>query len=155
MNKSFTIIEVIISITILTIGVLGSVRLMHYFYAYNSIANSRLAAAYLAQEGIEIVKNIRDGNWLEGSAWNTSLGESRYEGDYNSTNVLDNYTNGYLAIDGSGLYATSSTLDVFQREIQICTSTDDVIYVSSTVSWVEAGKNYSVKTEGELCNWYQ
>jgi len=154
MNKSFTIIEVIISITILTIGVLGSVRLMHYFYAYNSISNSRLTAAYLAQEGIEIVKNIRDGNWLEKSDWNENLGVDEYEGDYNSTNTLDSYTNGYLIIDGSGLYSTSSILDVFQRKIQICTSTDDVIYVSSTVSWIEAGKNYEVKTEGELCNWY-
>ena len=155
MNKSFTIIEVIVSITILTVGVLASVRLMNYFYAYNSISNSRLAAAYLAQEGIEIVKNIRDGNWLEGSVWNTNLGNGQYEGDYNSINTLNSYTNGYLAIDSNGLYATSSTVDVFQREIQICTSTDDVIYVSSTVSWVESGKNYDIKTEGELCNWYQ
>jgi len=155
MNRSFTIIEVIFAITVLTVGVLGTFAFISHFSQYTSISESRLTASYLTQEGIEIVKNIRDGNWLETSVWNDNLSVGRYEGDYNSTNTLDSYTNGYLAIDSDGFYASTNTLDIFQREIQICTSSDNIIYVSSTVSWQERGRVHSITAEAKIFNWYE
>ena len=66
LNKNgFTIIEVIIATSILTIGVLGAFSAIQMIIASTSIISSQLAATYLAQEGIENVRAIRDSNWLE------------------------------------------------------------------------------------------
>ncbi len=63
-NKSFTLIEVIIAIFILTMGTVGAFSLIQRTIAFTSISSSRLTAAYLAQEGMEIARNIRDSNYL-------------------------------------------------------------------------------------------
>jgi len=42
--------------------------------SYINVSTLRITASYLAQEGIEIVKNIRDTNCLErASSWNYGL----------------------------------------------------------------------------------
>jgi len=155
----FTIIEVIMAISILTVGVLGVFAFISHFTEYTSISVSRFTASYLAQEGIEIVKNIRDGNWLKGSSWNDNLGTGHYQADYNSTNTLSAYGGNYLNIDSNDFYSYSSgTTTPFIREIQICTSTvgaDGIIYVSSTVSWSERGRSHSVSAEEKIYNWYE
>ena len=69
-NRGFTIIELMATMIIVTIGVVGAYSVVQQILAITSSASQRLTAAYLAQEGIELVRNIRDTNWVEGSAWN-------------------------------------------------------------------------------------
>ena len=64
-KKGFTLLEVITAIFILTVGVGGALSLMNQTLSTASIIEQRLIASYLAQEGIEIVRNIRDTNWLQ------------------------------------------------------------------------------------------
>ena len=159
MKKGFTIIEVIVAITVLTVGVLGSYAFISSFFRYTNLSSTKLTAAYLSQEGVEIVKNIRDGNWIENTAWNYGLGEGSWEADYNTVGgLVADYEGNYLNLEESGFYGYGSGVSTpFKREIEICTSTagvDGVIYVSSTVSWEDRGKDYSIKTEEKLYNWY-
>ncbi len=68
MDKGFTIIEMVISIFILSVAVIvifGSFSLM---VILSSDAEDRLTATYLAQEGVEIIRNLRDANWLSSSS---------------------------------------------------------------------------------------
>src|SRR4030043_1079800 len=65
-NAGFTVLEVIIAIFVISIGVLAVVRVMPSIISGSSLNNDRLTAAYLAQEGIEIVRNIRDSNRIQG-----------------------------------------------------------------------------------------
>jgi len=165
MNKGFTIIEAIVAVTVLTVGVLGSYVFISSFFRYTDLSIDKLTAAYLSQEGVEIVKNIRDGNWIKRTtwnyAWNYGLGEGSWEADYNTVSGLsEDYDGDYLNIEeASGFYGYGSGVSTpFKREIEICTSTsgvDGVIYVSSTVSWEDRGKDYSIKTEEKLYNWYE
>ncbi|OHA63792.1 MAG: hypothetical protein A2667_01845 [Candidatus Wildermuthbacteria bacterium RIFCSPHIGHO2_01_FULL_47_27] len=64
-GAGFTIIEVIVAIFLLTVGAVGVYSLVNQALMSASILSSRLTAVYLAQEGVEIGRNIRDGNWLE------------------------------------------------------------------------------------------
>ena len=160
--QGFTIIEVIIAITVMTVGILGTYLLVSHFYQHTSLSEQRLTAAYLASEGIEIVKNIRDSNWLQGEAWNNGILVGSWEADYkDTTGLFDAYDGDPLYLENSGFYgydSTGATLVPFKREIEICTSipgSDGIIYVSSTVSWSERGKPYSVKIEEKLFNWYE
>lgn len=71
-NKGFTIIELIISIFILQFAVIGVFNVFSIITILTSDSADRLTGAYLAQEGMEIVKNIRDTNWLNIEAGNPS-----------------------------------------------------------------------------------
>jgi len=80
-NKSFTILEVILAIFILTVGVFASFSLIQQSLVATSLNESKLAAYYLAQEGLEIIRNIRDNNWLlrrtdADVSWNDGLTDS-------------------------------------------------------------------------------
>lgn len=65
MNKGFTIIELIIAVFILSIAVVGIFSAFTVIVVLTADSVDRLTAAYLAQEAIEVVRNIRDTNWLK------------------------------------------------------------------------------------------
>lgn len=77
--RGFTLIEVIVTIFIFSIGILAIYRVIPSFVSGTALNSSRVTAAHLSQEGIEIIRNIREGNWLEinsgvaGAAWNKGL----------------------------------------------------------------------------------
>ena len=71
-RKGFTLTEVMIGIAILTIAIVSASSLLVGLVNGNKVNLSTLQAYYLAQEGIEGVRNIRDSNWLHNLDW---LGE--------------------------------------------------------------------------------
>jgi prepilin-type N-terminal cleavage/methylation domain-containing protein len=73
-NKSgFSLIEVLIGITVLTIAIVVAVNMLVGLIRSNENNMKTMQAHYLAVEGIEAVRNVRDGNWLHGKSW---LGEA-------------------------------------------------------------------------------
>lgn len=64
-EKGFTIIELVISIFILSLAVVGVFSAFNIMSIFSADSADRLTAAYLAQEGMEIIRNIRDTNWLD------------------------------------------------------------------------------------------
>lgn len=64
-SRGFTLLEVITAIFILTVGAGASFALIQQTLLASSLIEFKLIASYLAQEGIEIVRNIRDTNWLQ------------------------------------------------------------------------------------------
>ena len=64
MKNGFTIIELIISISILSVAIIGIFGAFSIVTILTSNSADQLTATYLAQEGMEIVRNIRDTNWL-------------------------------------------------------------------------------------------
>ena len=63
-SEGFTIIELIISIFILAIAVVGIFSAFSVVTILTAGSADKLTGTYLAQEGMEIVRNIRDTNWL-------------------------------------------------------------------------------------------
>ena len=64
-SKGFTIIELIISIFILSVALVGIFSAFSIVTILTSDSADRLTGTYLAQEGMEIVRNIRDTNWIK------------------------------------------------------------------------------------------
>jgi len=124
-HKSFTLIEVVVAVFVLTIGVLAVFNVVQNITVYSRISSSRLTAVYLAQEGIELVRNQRDSNWLAGDSWDSNL-----------PSVTE-----------------SDILDRFDRVTTNTPEGDDKIKVSVEVSWEEKGKHHSVTAQTELYNW--
>jgi prepilin-type N-terminal cleavage/methylation domain-containing protein len=162
-SKGFTFLEVIVAIFIISIGVVGVVKFMPSIISENSINYSRLTAAYLAQEGIEIARNIRDSNLLQGQSWdyglNTAACNGGCEADYINAsqpdpNLLSFGTGRYLYIGGSGFYGYfGATATKYKRKITFISNGNDAT-VTVNVLWSERGKSYGFPVQERLYNWY-
>jgi len=168
-KKGFTLLEVILAITILTLAAGGSFVLIQQTVGSVSQVQSRLIASYLLQEGIEIIKNIRDGNWLKGNDFEAGLDAGDWEIDYNDIALTScpfpcDYNNNlrFLKIDGQ-FYNYSEGADTrFKRKITISDRADlddppdgkiDKFKVVVEVLWKERVKIHSVSTQEFLYNW--
>jgi len=164
-QKSFTLLEVILATTVLTIATGGSFILISQTVTSSSIAQSRLTAAYLAQEGIEIVKNIRDNNWLQGNDWDEGLGgeteDTYYEADCNRSNLLSCTSPCTIAnlrfLKISDFYNYDlGDQTIFKRRITISKEADKLyrFKVLVEVFWIEKGKTYPpIVAQEYLYNW--
>ena len=160
-------LEVMIAISVLTVAVGGTYALIQQTLRAASLANSKLIAAHLAQEGVETVRNLRDNNWLNqrinpGLSWKAGLGAGEYEMDYNDVALASFVGEGrYLYIDGADGFYTyldspgpGDTQTKFKRKITVAEVGDDEIDVTVTVFWQERGGEYETEVIENLHNWY-
>ncbi|MFC1663737.1 hypothetical protein ACFL0A_01280 [Patescibacteria group bacterium] len=163
-NRAFTLIEVSVAVFFITVGVLGAFTLIEQVVSYTSVSSSYLVTNYLSQEGIEIVRNIRDTNWLEGEAWDNgitcSLPPCFFEADYTDQS-LSSYLDRYLYINGNNSFYTyidsplpGDTKTKFKRKIIITPQESDILKVSVQVKWQERGKDHQVTAQENLYNWW-
>jgi type II secretory pathway pseudopilin PulG len=123
-SGGFTLLEVIVAISLITVGMIGISSLITQTISSARFSFQKLTAAYLAQEGIEIVRNIRDKNWLEGATWNQGLGDCgsavcEYEADYESPSLRTYLASDYLNINTNGFYGYPSDSSALPRKITI------------------------------------
>ena len=160
MKNGFTLLEVIIAISVITIGILGLYALIPKVISISSANIDRFIASQLAREGIEIVRNIRDTNWLEGVgvSWNDGLTDcsTGCEADYNDESLVT-YQDRYLYINGiDGFYkyiSSPSPADKrtkFKREIIIIPDTD-VLNIKVEITW--SGRGSPLEVKEKLYNW--
>lgn len=174
MKNGFTIIEVIIAILVLSIGVMGVLSAFYVivFLSQNSV--DRFIATYLAQEGIEIVRNIRDTNWLTSNEWNNFIltsdqqapgGSNDWQADYTTTGSVLLPCPGCSALDEAGRQATDylclhsdkfyyTTEDSpetncpegykFKRIITVYYLEDSAVKVTSEVFWDQKQRNINL-----------
>lgn len=152
-SKGFSLIETMIAVFLVTMGTAGSFALIQQTITFTTTSSSRLRAAYLAQEAIEVVRNIRDTNYLESEVWDSGLTgcASGCEADYNDT-ILAAYADRALKIN-NGLYGYDSGTDsIFRRRITISPDTD-ILNVTVQVTWTERGNTYDISAQTKLYNW--
>ena len=76
-NKfGLTLIEVVVALGVVTTGVISGLTLTAYNLTTAVSSATRLVAANLAREGIEVIRQKRDSNWLEGAPWNQGMVEA-------------------------------------------------------------------------------
>lgn len=71
-SGGFTLIETLISIVVFTIGIFAALGLSVSNYNDSQDNLDRIIATNLAREGIELIKNVRDSNWLKVDANDTA-----------------------------------------------------------------------------------
>jgi prepilin-type N-terminal cleavage/methylation domain-containing protein len=171
-KKGFTLIEVLTALFVISVGLVAIFSVVNRVFFSTSLSVSRMTASYIAQEGIEVVRNIRDSNWLadrSGSTWTNNMIIGSYsEIDYNDS-ALVAYTGRPLELHQSGFYERSKytqaqwdaspgvisgySQSIFKRRIIISTVDADTINVKVEVMWSEKGGDHSVIIEEELHNW--
>mgnify|MGYP001557849479 CR=1 FL=1 len=153
-NKGFTLLETIVAVGVIMIGLVAVLTLINNSLFYVSLIKDRLIAANLNSEGLEVVKNIRDNNWLQNRAWNNGLSDGDYNVAYNSLS-LSPYADTELLIDASnGLYNYSiGSPTGFKRKISTSNLSSYELRVISTITWQRKGITYTNSAEDHLFNW--
>ena len=150
----FTLIEIMVAMFVFLVALIGVSLLLSKIFLFSGFASSKLTAAYLCQEGIEVVRGIRDSNWIAGNSWDYGLGAGTWEADYNDT-ALSVWQNRFLRL-GSGFYNyASGATTKFKRRIEISRPNDDEIQLEVILTWLERGRNYEVSVYEGLYNWNQ
>ncbi len=158
--KAFTLIEVVLAIFILSIAVSGAFTLISQTLNAATLAQSKLIASYLAQEGVEIVENIRNTNWLAhiddpDVSWQDNLNGGDWQIDYKNQKLAYGISGNFLNIDDGGFYSYSpGTPTLFKRKISIL-NYENNIEVMVDVSWAQNGATYHSKVLQNLSNWYE
>ncbi|MBU4274232.1 prepilin-type N-terminal cleavage/methylation domain-containing protein [Patescibacteria group bacterium] len=159
-NKGFTMLEMIIATFILVVGIISVYSSFARITIATSIVSSKLTAAYLAQEGIEIIRNIRDTNWLKGFNQDNGLSTTcslGCEADYTTKTVeqIAAYAGMPLCINTEGFYNHfSGSQTIFKRKITITSPVADVLLVSVLIEWEDRGTPYNFTAEESLYDWY-
>jgi Tfp pilus assembly protein PilV len=146
-SSGFTLIEIVLSIFIMSMALVAIFSAFSIIVISTSDTLNQLTATYLAQEGMEIVRNIRDTNWLNMDYHSSEGASSTYtwlDGgmldicesgcvvDYATTgdpaHAIGSYGSGsYLYINNNGFYTfeqESNNKTIFQRKITIVPISD-------------------------------
>lgn len=180
-ERGFTIIELAIAIFILFIAIFGVYNAFSTIVVLTAEVSNRLTATYLAQEGVEVIRNMRDNNWINDAAWNNGLGSCASPGceaDYTTGTSISNpkILSPWVGVEPSGTsegggsflklningfydYSATGSATKFKRKITI-TSLDNYLTnmkVNVKVFWNQKGdwSQNVVEAEEYLYNWYE
>jgi prepilin-type N-terminal cleavage/methylation domain-containing protein len=163
-SAGFTMVEIIIAIAILAFGIILVYDAFSSGVNLTYNAAPKFTAVYLAQEGLEIVRNLRDNNFIAHAAWDQGLTGSPCDNGCQVDNRTADYTQ-LVPYDGSPLglddygfytYASGSTPTTYKREITISPvlGLSNALNVQVTVFWDYNGKSYTFTSNEHLYNWY-
>lgn len=165
-SEGVTIVEVLIAVYIIVWGLVGVLSLVVQNLQVGYVNKNTLIASQLAQEGLEVIRNKRDKNWLSGVNSYTNIA--------NAGGAITNYSVDMTDVSGTTLVAVGSISNVnaslyicgdgFYKKYSLCTtgkfsgfsrmittryiSASNLIEVTCLIRWVEKNKpmTYSAKT---------
>jgi len=154
LRTGFTLVEALVALVVLTVALGPALVLTSNVSSTAAAVKNNLIAANLAQEGVEVIRGIRDTNWFLGSAFDNGLANGTYRVEWNSNSVIGLGSNPFIK-ENNGLYNyTSGTDTVFKRTITISKINASELRVISEVTWTERGdRAKSTKAESHLFNW--
>ncbi len=136
-NKGFTLVETLVGLLIFTLTIMASMSVLGSSISSTNYAKQKIVAEYLAQEGIEYVRNQRDNYILfvsngSGFTW-------------------DQFRDGKTAL----FYPPQPTDTTFSRSIQKIVVDTDQVKIISSVSWMQGSGLKTVTFSENLFNWVE
>ncbi len=167
-QEGFTLVELLVALAIISTSMVAIFSLIIQNIQVQKINKDFLTASMLAQEGLELVRNIRDENWLEEQGtWNDilDLTDDTFTIDYTwsidyAPDIISN-SGARLKIN-SGFYEHTTGNDSdFYRLITVNPSNsdddgdgvDDYIEVKSEVRWLVKGHPHYYIADTLLYDW--
>ena len=172
-NSGFTLVETLVAISIFSMSILGLLSVLASGITNTTYAKEKIIADYLAQEGIESIRNMRDsfvlypanGNWNSfkaelapctsniGCGFDNSLSKMNQNFIFSCSNpnhpqVCKLYlNNGNYNADLTGVDSG------FVRKVWATTISADEIEIFSEVDWKQGSGNYKIIFSEDLFNW--
>ncbi|MEX0919322.1 MAG: prepilin-type N-terminal cleavage/methylation domain-containing protein [Parcubacteria group bacterium] len=169
-QKGFTLVESLVAISILVMAITGATSAIQSGISSYIFSKDQIIAFYLAQEGFEQIRNIRDENslsdrhWLAGLAEDSDdpcyFGEACYVDPVNSTQAIrcelgpgqcpvlrQDDTNGFFGYD------VSWSPTIFTRDITLSSVDDDELTITVEVTWSKGIVSRSFTAKENIMNW--
>jgi len=152
-NKGFSLIGVIVTMFIVSVGLMGVLGLADMSLKAAGLSKMRLIASGLAQEGVEVIKNMRKSN-LEWDDWYTNVVNGDYRIQYDSASLLS-FSETPLKLDvTSGLYQYDpGDNTTFYRKITLTKISGNEVKIVVEVKWLLKGNEHTLTVEDRLWNW--
>jgi len=159
-QAGFSILEVVVAFSVITMGMIGVSSLITQNIQVQYVNKDNLIAFQLAQEGLELARNKRDKNWLEGKDWLSDITPGKYIMDY--TGYIKSVSGIEEAVlqqrddvgkEGYYWYGENDLNTIFSRLITISQASPESFNVSCLVQWKDRGQTYQYSAETVLYNW--
>ncbi len=160
-KAGFSLMEILVVLFIVSTAMLGIVSLIIQNIQVQSINKNNLIASSLAQEGIELIRNVRDNNWKNNNDFDTNLSDGFYRIDYRGgVPVYDNSAakiylkDGFYMHDNGGDIGLTPT--IFNRQIAVVKLTTEIgqpLKVKSIISWIDHNHLYRYELQTLLYDW--
>lgn len=159
-SHGFSLIEVVLSLALTGLVFLSIYSLYAVTLRYDTESRYEVIASNLAQEGAEIIRNIRDDNFLNEEAINYQLSQGSCQPFFSGEDPSCDSSSRIEAVEiiddhYENCQTTCSTKTPFKRVCNIYTANVSEIKFSCTVSWESFAINSerSIVVEGYLTNW--
>ena len=160
-KNGFTLVETILAVTILGLVITSTAQLTQSSLRIGQTTTMQFTAYHLAEEGLEVVRALRDSNWLQNSYFKRGLADGSYvirEGVYPWALQKIADADGGATGDEAATEIILSTTEHFKRIIKIVSAAESsgdqsVMRVTSRVSYGQAGATKEVALEMELTDW--
>ena len=176
-KNGFTLIEALVAIAILTMSIAGPMVTASDGLKNSIYARDQIVAFYIAQEGVEIIRSVRDGNALNNAPWLTGIDASctllagagcgidirnRIFIDCGSSATACNifYDAKGLISGGGGVRGIYSHVSggtqqtVYKRSIKIVPINAWESSIDVTVTWLSRGVTKTITVQSRLFNQY-
>lgn len=161
-QKGFTLVETLVAIFILTLSITGPLFIAQQSFTSATTARDRTTASFLAQEGIEYIRSVRDHNYLSN--------ETNWLQDLNAcflgSCVIDASVPTYPSVTAcsgtcdplvqtsSGFFGYQSGEESkFTRTISMTQIQAHEVLLEVDVSWEYKGTTRRIIIEERLFNW--
>ena len=157
-TKGFTIIESLVAISILLVAIAGAGSAIQTGLSSYIFSKDQIIAFYLAQEGFEQIRNIRDENVLNGRSWLTglALGTTYYVDATQGTLTPCSGSCPFIRQDSvSGAYGHTEAWvpTVFRREIRLEQINDHEVAIYVTIHWNKGATARQFAARENIFNW--
>ena len=161
-QSGFTLIETLFAVLIFSAALVSLMTIAGRGISATRTAREQVTAYYLAQEGLEVVRNIRDTNFVIDGLWDTGLSECVNDvcqvvyGDHTEPPTIDVCDTGCIVYSENGDFVDSDTNTIdsgFRRSITLEQTQSGEYLVKSRVSWNARNIPRSVELSTVLKKW--
>lgn len=155
--KGFTLVELMVAISMIAIVFTSIISLVNTVLANLSYSHNYLVASYLAQEGIELITQKRNENFKNLVSFDQGIISNCLEIDYREVfRPCSVESNNFLKFsDSEGFQYASGDNTFFKRTLKTTKVNSNEIKVQSIVKWKTRDQDFNIVVEDHLFNWFK
>lgn len=149
----FSLLGVIVAVFVTSVGLVAILQLSNAALKGALPSKMRIIAAGLAQEGIEIVRDLRKRN-SEWDDWYSSIIDGDYLIQYDSNSLVSFSETPLLLDENTGLYQYDlGEASSFYRKVNLTKISADEVSIVAEVKWFSQENWHYLTVEDRLWNW--